>query len=115
MATANSTTEALPKFTWLFLATYANPKAMPTVLRTQADTEADARQQLEGDYTLTFAAKINTTCTVNCHFWDDNAQTTWGIMAYGFDPDDNRIWGDNRVWEKQTRKELAIRLGEHHE
>jgi hypothetical protein len=44
-------------FTWLFLATYADAKALPVVLRTQANTEDEARSQLSGDFSLTFAAK----------------------------------------------------------
>ncbi|ECF5917025.1 host cell division inhibitor Icd-like protein [Salmonella enterica subsp. salamae] len=52
------------KFTWLFLAAYADPKALPVVLRTQADTEEEARAHLAGDYSLTFAAKIRTECQV---------------------------------------------------
>jgi hypothetical protein len=37
-------------FTWLFLATYADAKALPVVLRTQANTEDEARSQLTGDF-----------------------------------------------------------------
>lgn len=37
-------------FTWLFLATYDDPLALPVVLRTQANTEDEARSQLTGDF-----------------------------------------------------------------
>ncbi|MEF3183150.1 host cell division inhibitor Icd-like protein [Klebsiella quasipneumoniae subsp. quasipneumoniae] len=49
-------------FTWLFLATYADSRALPVVLRTQANTEDEARSQLSGDFSLTFAAKIRSDC-----------------------------------------------------
>lgn len=106
MATDNSTTPALPKFTWLFLATYADPKALPTVLRTQADTEADARQMLTGDYTLTFAAKINTACPVNSHFYDAVAGTTWGIMGKTFSRDEIMAWGEERARFEEEEKKI---------
>jgi hypothetical protein len=56
-------------FTWLFLATYADAKALPVVLRTQANTEDEARSQLSGDFSLTFAAKIRSDCPLTCHWW----------------------------------------------
>ncbi|EAY1317964.1 host cell division inhibitor Icd-like protein [Salmonella enterica] len=83
------------KFTWLFLATYADPKALPTVMRTQADTEADARQMLAGDYSLTFAAKINTACPVRAGFCDDQTETSWHIIGHHLPTESIKAWGDS--------------------
>lgn len=55
-----------PKFVWLFLASYnAAPDAIPVALRTQADTEEQARNNLAGEWSLTFAAKIRTQCSLH--------------------------------------------------
>lgn len=57
-----------PKFTWLFLATQGKAqKYKPVVLRTEADTEAQARQKLSGNGFLIFAAKIRSECSI-CEF-----------------------------------------------
>ncbi|EMX5218156.1 TPA: host cell division inhibitor Icd-like protein [Klebsiella pneumoniae] len=70
-----------PKFTWLFLATYADPQALPVVLRTQANTEYEARSQLAGDFSLTFAAKIRTDCPLTCHWMDRDSSVLWSVMG----------------------------------
>lgn len=63
MATANSTTPALPKFTWLFLGTPKGQHAAPMVIRVTADTEEEARQWY-ASWDLTFAAKIRSECSL---------------------------------------------------
>lgn len=70
-----------PKFTWLFLATYADPQALPVVLRTQANTEYEARSQLAGDFSLTFADKIRTDCPLTCHWMDRDSSVLWSVMG----------------------------------
>lgn len=89
MATANITTNTRPAFTWLFLATYADPKAMPVTLRTQADTEREAREQLAGDYSLMFAAKIRTDCPV-VDGWCSGTDKcfSWVISGTEHDPEE---------------------------
>lgn len=55
------------KFTWLFIGTPANtPNCTPIVLRTEADTETEARALFPA-WSLTFAAKIRTECSVADH------------------------------------------------
>lgn len=79
-----------PAFTWLFLATYADPKALPVTLRTQADTEHEAREQLAGDHSLTFAAKIRTDCPV-FDTWisdDTNRCISWMVVANEHDTEE---------------------------
>lgn len=55
------------KFTWLFLATYANQRNIrPLSVRALADTEEEVRSDLTGkigsECTLIFAAKIRSEC-----------------------------------------------------
>ncbi|KFC88045.1 host cell division inhibitor Icd-like protein [Hafnia alvei] len=53
-------TQTRPKFTYLFLGTPSDlPTCTPTVLRAEADTEAEARSKFI-DWDLTFAAQIRT-------------------------------------------------------
>ncbi len=53
-------TQTRPKFTFLFLAIYPNG-GRPVVLRTDADTEQEARLKIEcADFSLIFAAQIRT-------------------------------------------------------
>lgn len=53
-------TQTRPKFTYLFLGTPSDlPTCTPTVLRAEADTEAEARFKFI-DWNLTFAAQIRT-------------------------------------------------------
>lgn len=89
MAEANITTNTRPAFTWLFLATYADPKALPVTLRTQADTEESARELLAGEYSLTFAAKIRTDCPVT-HSWCSGTDKciSWMIIGTEHDPEE---------------------------
>lgn len=73
MATSNITTEGRPAFTWLFLG---QPKGeewtgKPVTLRTQADTEEEARDAFPS-WDLTFAAKIRTASPLNYHFTEGN-------------------------------------------
>jgi hypothetical protein len=81
MAKTDITTNTRPAFTWLFLATYADPKALPVTLRTQADTEEAAREHLAGDYTLTFAAKIRTDCPITCHWMERDKAVLWSVIG----------------------------------
>lgn len=65
--TAYTLNTARSKFTWLFIGTPANtPNCTPIVLRTEADTEAEARELFPA-WSLTFAAKIRTECSVADH------------------------------------------------
>lgn len=81
MATANSTTSAQSKFTWLFLSTPENsPASTPTVLRTTADTEEAARAMFPG-WDLTFAAKIRTESPLNTHWIDHDNCSSWSIIG----------------------------------
>lgn len=68
-------------FTWLFLATYADSRALPVVLRTQANTEDEARSKLTGDFSLTFAAKIRSDCPLTCHWVDRDSSVLWSVMG----------------------------------
>ncbi|MEH5733994.1 MULTISPECIES: host cell division inhibitor Icd-like protein [Klebsiella/Raoultella group] len=72
-------------FTWLFLATYADAKLLPIVLRTQANTEDEARSQLSGDFSLTFAAKIRSDCPLTCHWVDRDSSVLWSVMGCNAD------------------------------
>ncbi len=68
-------------FTWLFLATYADSRAVPVVLRIQANTEDEARSQLTGDFSLTFAEKIRSNCPLTCHWVDRDSSVLWSVMG----------------------------------
>jgi allophanate hydrolase subunit 2 len=60
-------TQTRPKFTFLFLAIYPIG-GRPTVLRTDADTEQEARLKIEcTDFTLIFAAQIRTESPLHFH------------------------------------------------
>lgn len=73
MATANITTAGRPAFTWLFLAQPKGEewKGQPVTLRTQADTEEEARDAFPS-WDLTFAAKIRTASPLNYCFMEGN-------------------------------------------
>lgn len=75
-----------PKFTGLFLATYADQKAFPVVLRTQAATEEEARAHLAGDFSLSFAAKIRTESPIHECWIDSESGTLWQRMSDGIPP-----------------------------
>jgi len=80
MVTANITTEQKPAFSWIFLA---QPKGeewtgQPVTLRTQADTEEEARDAFPS-WDLTFAAKIRTASPLNYHFTEGNY--LWSITG----------------------------------
>lgn len=65
--TAYTLNTARSKFTWLFIGTPTNtPNCTPIVLRTEADTETEARELFPA-WSLTFAAKIRTECSVADH------------------------------------------------
>lgn len=65
--TAYTLNTARSKFTWLFIGTPTNtPNCTPIVLRTEADTETEARELFPA-WSLTFAAKIRTECSVSDH------------------------------------------------
>jgi hypothetical protein len=70
----------LNKFCWLFLATRPNDKAAPTVLRTMAATEDEARADFPG-WELTFAAKIRTESPFVYHFLDTDNLVQWSVMG----------------------------------
>ncbi|HEY2455556.1 MAG TPA: host cell division inhibitor Icd-like protein [Scandinavium sp.] len=57
-------TQTCPKFTWLFLGEPKGQTCTPITLRTQADTEEEARAAFCG-WDLTFAAKIRTQCSLS--------------------------------------------------
>lgn len=62
-----SLNNARPAFTWLFLGTPASTSpCTPIVLRTEANTETEARERFP-TWSLTFAAKIRTECAVVHH------------------------------------------------
>jgi hypothetical protein len=72
---------ALPKYTFLFVATYDSPEAIPVIVRTQADTEDDARANLAGGFTLEFVAKIRTDRTVFDSWWDKHNCMLWTLQG----------------------------------
>lgn len=80
MANANSTTLKQPAFTWLFLATRSGDSAAPTVLRTTAATEEDARDDFPG-WDLTFAAKIRTESPLNYSWVEEKSLTLWSMIG----------------------------------
>lgn len=90
MAKADITTMTRPAFTWLFLATYAGPKALPVTLRPQANTEEESRELLAGNYSLTFAAKIRTDCPVTCHWMVQNSSVCWSLIGAEHNPGEMR-------------------------
>lgn len=92
------------KFTWLFLAAYADPKALPVVLRAQADTEEEARAHLAGDYSLTFAAKINTASPVSHHFYDMENETMWSVTGSCLSCDEIMEWGAGQEQKKESEE-----------
>jgi hypothetical protein len=73
-------TQTRPEYTWLFLATRPDDKAAPTVLRTTAATEAEARADFPG-WELTFAAKIRTESPFVYHFLDTDNLVQWSVMG----------------------------------
>ena len=77
----NSITNSQPAFTWLFLSVRADLSSATIVLRTQADTEAEARQQLSGCGELIFAAKIRTACPVSATWADHDNFTLWTLCG----------------------------------
>ncbi|EAO7484798.1 TPA: host cell division inhibitor Icd-like protein [Salmonella enterica subsp. diarizonae] len=83
------------KFTWIFLSTSAESKALPVVLRTQADKEAEARQNRPGDHALTFVAKINTACPVRAGFYCEQNETSWQIIGHDLPKAHILEWGDS--------------------
>ena len=84
-------------FTWLFLATHADAKALPVVLRTQANTEDEARSQLSGDFSLTFAAKIRSDCPLTCHWMDRDSSVLWSVMGCNADDSLQQMKGARNV------------------
>lgn len=84
-------------FTWLFLATYADAKLLPVVLRTQANTEDEARSQLAGDFSLTFAAKIRSDCPLTCHWVDRDSSVLWSVMGCDADASLQQMKGAGNV------------------
>lgn len=73
-------TQTHPKFTWLFLGTRPNDKAAPTVLRTTASTEAEARAEFCG-WDLTFAAKIRTESPLSASWTCPDSMTLWSLLG----------------------------------
>lgn len=70
------------KFTWLFLGTPKGEQwtGAPVTLRTQADTEEDARSTFPS-WELTFAAKIRTESPINTSWIDRDNLTIWSIVG----------------------------------
>ena len=73
-----STTSTRSVFTWLFLATRPNDKAVPTVLRTTSDTEEAARRKFRGR-DLTFAARIRNETAINARWVEGH--TIWTLSG----------------------------------
>lgn len=71
-------TQTHPEFTWLFLGTRANDTAAPTVLRTTASTEFEARADFPG-WNLTFAAKIRTESPFITSWTCPESMTLWSL------------------------------------
>lgn len=63
MAMNNSTTNTIPKFTWLFLGMPKGKACHPITIRIAADTEEEAREWYSR-WDLTFAAKIRSECSL---------------------------------------------------
>ena len=79
MTNTNSTTNTRPAFTWLFLATPSDrPKATPIVLRTEADTEEQARNRFTG-WSLVFAAQIRTGSPYQIAWYDPITCISWHV------------------------------------
>jgi hypothetical protein len=70
------------KFTWLFLGTPKGEEwtGAPVTLRTQADTEEDARSAFPS-WELTFAAKIRTASPILTTWSDPESMTLWSIIG----------------------------------
>jgi len=79
MASSHST-QTRSKFTWLFLGSHENDTCLPTLLRTQATTEVEARETFP-DWNLTFAAKIRTDRQLVTPWTDPDAKMIWAVMA----------------------------------
>ncbi|HDK2269616.1 TPA: host cell division inhibitor Icd-like protein [Escherichia coli] len=71
-------TQTRPEFTWLFLGTRANDTAAPTVLRTTASTEFEARADFPG-WKLTFAARIRTESPFLNSWTCPESMTLWSL------------------------------------
>ncbi|AVR36009.1 host cell division inhibitor Icd-like protein [Klebsiella quasipneumoniae subsp. similipneumoniae] len=84
-------------FTWLFLATYDDPLVLPVVLHAQGNTEDEARSQLTGDFSLTFAAKIRSDCPLTCHWVDRDSSVLWSVMGCNADASIQQMKGARNV------------------
>ena len=71
-------TQTRPEFTWLFLGTRANDTAAPTVLRTTASTEFEARADFPG-WKLTVAARIRTESPFLNSWTCPESMTLWSL------------------------------------
>ncbi|HBR5002759.1 TPA: host cell division inhibitor Icd-like protein [Klebsiella pneumoniae] len=71
-------TQTRPEFTWLFLGTRVNDTAAPTVLRTTASTEFEARADFPG-WKLTFAARIRTESPFLTSWTCPESMTLWSL------------------------------------
>ncbi|MGQ3663191.1 host cell division inhibitor Icd-like protein [Citrobacter braakii] len=82
-------TETRPKFTWLFLGKPQREDftGKPITLRTEADTEQEAREAFPA-WELTFAAKIRTDCPVT-YSWCSGTDKciSWMITGTEHDPE----------------------------
>ncbi|WP_323165400.1 host cell division inhibitor Icd-like protein [Klebsiella pneumoniae] len=74
----NQSTQTRPEFTWLFLGTRVNDTAAPTVLRTTASTEFEARADFPG-WKLTFAARIRTESPFLTSWTCPESMTLWSL------------------------------------
>ncbi|HHQ4305293.1 TPA: host cell division inhibitor Icd-like protein [Serratia fonticola] len=68
-------TQTRPKFVYLFLASYPSG-GKPIMLRTEANSELEARLRVAGDYSLTFAAQIRTESPCVIHRYCEEADLT---------------------------------------
>lgn len=79
MTTINSNTPPRPAFTWLFLATpTGHPNVTPIVVRTEANTEDEARKRFIG-WSLVFAAQIRTGTPYQVGWYDPITGMSWHV------------------------------------
>ncbi|MGB2538680.1 host cell division inhibitor Icd-like protein [Hafnia paralvei] len=79
MTTVNNNTPPRPAFTWLFLATpTGHPNVTPIVVRTEANTEDEARKRFIG-WSLVFAAQIRTGTPYQVGWYDPITGMSWHV------------------------------------
>lgn len=90
-------TEIRLKFTWLFLGTPKGNACTPVTLRTEANTEEEARENFCG-WDLTFAAKIRTDCPLTTNWMDQDHFVYWSLIGVKHNPEETaRHFADLRA------------------